>query len=461
MAVDARRRLARLLLLAPGLCLLIAPAMPAAQVRTAADLVGPRNWDSYFPFRLGDSWTYDWKTAGTLAPGGTAVRTRVFDGTSFIGDNVGYKLVADDGAYHLYTYEKGILAIHSSSDARRLLYYEPPVIVAAPDFTAGESRTIAQADGTRQFTTTFAGIQDLTVPLGTFTRVLVMRLSMKGSDYSSEAVHYFAPRVGLIAYQYEVKDAAGEVLMTVDARLRLARLAGADVRTRADLDRLAAESSAVPAAEDRGVREMLKAALAKRYTWPDPFPGFTGAVSIAESGKPAVRGTFEVAPDLSVKVEAADDGARALLRNEISSFITQRKPGEFDVTYAETTFVRRAARPDGAIVIEAAGDPLATIYTIKDGEIVEVSRSVGRLRYIARDRGRLCTDDGRSIATNYDVVYVSNEDGRELSTERTADTYGRVGPVFLPTGRRVERLAPGQPSVVREVRLSDIGLAGR
>lgn len=426
----------------------------AAQARTAVDLVGAVNWDSYFPFRLGDSWTYDWKTEGTLAPGGTAVRTRVFDGTSFIGDTVGYKLVADDGAYHLYTYDEGILAIHSSSDARRLLYYDPPVIVAAPDFTLGESRRIAQADGSRQFTTTFVGLEDHSVPLGRFTQVLVTRLAMHGSDYSSEAVHYFAPKVGLIAYRYVVKDGGGQILMSVDARLRLARLAGVDVRTRADVDRLPGASAATAVSEDRGLRELLKGALARRYTWPETFPGLSGAIEIDEAGKPSIHGRFEVGVDLSVRVDAADDAARAAVRNEISSFITQRKPLAFDLTYAETTFVKRATRPDGAVVITAAGDPLATTYTVKDGEINEVSRSVGRVRYVARDHARLRTDDGRIITTGYDVVYISNADGTELSTDRTVDTYARMGGIFVPTGRRVERTAAGQPATSRQVTLT-------
>ena len=45
--------------------------------------------------------------------------TRTFDGTSFLDDRVGYKLVSDDGAYHLYTYDDGVLSIHSSSEAGR------------------------------------------------------------------------------------------------------------------------------------------------------------------------------------------------------------------------------------------------------------------------------------------------------------------------------------------------------
>lgn len=432
-------------------------AAAATEVRTVADLVGARAWETYLPFRLGDSWTYDWKTEGPLAPGGVAARTRVFDGTSFIGDTVGYKLVADDGAYFLYTFDKGILALHSSSDTRRLLYYDPPVVIAAPDFTAGETRTVQQADGSRRFKTTFVGLEDVTVPLGTFARAVVMRLEMEGLDYSSEAVHYFAPRVGLVAYRYAVKDAkSGQPLLMVDAKLRLARLAGVDVRSAADLDRLPSAASSGAVAEDRNVRETIRQALGKRYTWNAAFPGFRGTAVLTEDGKPPVRGSFVVAPDLSVRIDAADDQSKATLQNEISSFITQRKNIPFDLVYAGTTFVKGATRPDGAIVISAAGDPVATTYTVKDGELVEVSRSMGRLSYAARDRQKFETEDGRTITVEYDVAYRSNETGKEISVERTRDSYTRLGGYWVPIGRRVIRSSDGQPSVSRELTLSEL-----
>jgi Protein of unknown function (DUF3386) len=429
----------------------------AKQIRTAADLVGPKAWDGYFPFRLGDSWTYDWRTEGPLAQGGTAARTRVFDGTSFIGDSVGYKLVADDGAYFLYTFDKGILALHSSSDTRRLLYYDPPVVVAAPDLTVGETRTVEQADGTRRFKTTFVGLEDVTVPLGSFSKVVVMRLEMEGADYSSEATHYFAPRAGLVAYKYAVKaTASAQLLLGVDASLRLARLAGTDIRTVADLDRLPAPGAGVASGEDASIRDAIKYALERRYTWNAPFPGVKGGAVLTETGKPQVRGTFTVAPDLSVKIDAPDDAARATLRNEISSFVTQRKALAFDLQYAETTFVKAGTRPDGAVVITPAGDTVATTYVVKDGELVEVGRSMGRVSYVARDRRKLKTEDGRTISVEYDVAYRSNETGKEISVERTRDSYVRVGDYWVPSGRRVERTSDGQPPITRELILTDL-----
>ncbi|MGE3843233.1 MAG: DUF3386 family protein [Vicinamibacterales bacterium] len=426
----------------------------AARGTPAAELVGSPNWNDYFPFRLGDSWTYDWRTAGPMGVGGAAVRTRSFDGTSFLNQSVGYKLLSDDGTYHLYTFEDGVLAIHSSLESGRYFDYDPALVLAAPDMRVGEPRVNEQANGGRSWKTTLLGLESIEVPLGSFERALAIRVDMQGADFSATAVHYFAPRVGLVAYKYSLRDVARNTeLLTVDARLRLARLSGVNVSRAADLANVPLRASV--AGENRDLREQLRAAMDRRYTWSADFTGFRGRVDFIETGKAPIHASFTVNPDLSVKVDAPDDASRALLRNELSSFVTHRKPTDFDVTYAETTFVQKGKTPDGAVVLVAAGDPLMTTYTIKDGHIVEMGRSMGRVSYMARDRSKLKTEDGRLITVEYDVIYSSNETLATISVERTRDGYARVGRFWVPQSRRVEREEGGK-TVTRELTLSEL-----
>jgi len=430
------------------------PVPPAGGGR-AADLVsGP--WDEYFPFRLGDSWTYAWHSAGPLAPAGSPVRTRMFDGTSFLGQSVGYKLVSDDGAYHLYTFEQGTLAIHSSSEAGRLYYYDPPVVLAWPDMRVGAPRTVTQADSGRRWTTTLLGVEEVEVPLGRFSRALVIRLDMQGPDYTSSAIHRFAPHVGLVSYRYELREAgAGTVLLDVRGDLTLARLAGVAVRGPADLARVPAAAATV-VGEDRDLRHALKRALERRYTWDATFPGLAGEATLVLPGRAPVRGRFIVAPDLGVTVDAEDAAARAALVNEISSLVALRKEVPFDLAYAETSFRNAGMRPDGGVMVTSTGDALATSYVLLDGQVVEVSRSLGRVSYLARDRATTVTEHGRDLTTEYDVVYRSNETGADLAVERTRDEYVKLGGYWVPAGRHVERSAPGEAASVRELRLDKL-----
>ena len=465
MARRNARQATRRLVCAAGcaIALAFAAPAPAQPARTAQAVVAPASWASYFPFRLGDSWTYAWTVSGTAAPAGTSVRTRVFDGTAFVGDSVGYKLVGDDGTYHLYTFRKGVLSIHSSFEAGKLLYYDPAVVLASPEMVVGVPRTVTHPDTQRTWTTTLVGLTSVTTPAGTFANVLEIRLEMRADDYVSTATHYFAPRVGLVAYRYALREAsAQQALLDVDATLKLARLAGITVRSVDDVARLESRDSAMARATPRGDRaigDLVQRALANRYTWDASFPGLRGEVTLNEPGKSSVSGRFEIGADLSVTIEAATDAARAALRNEISSFVTQRKPAPVDDPSRALAFRKRETRADGTMAVVADADPLATTYVLRGDRIVEMGRAMGQLGYTARERESLQTDDGRSIAVTYDVVFTSTEDGKELSIESTRDAYVRLGSWWVPSARAVARTAAGTHAGTRHVTLTAVTLA--
>jgi hypothetical protein len=456
------RRPRALVLAGLAIAAAIAPPALAQSPRTAQAAVAPASWASYFPFRLGDSWTYEWTVSGTLAPAGTSVRTRVFDGTSFVGDTVGYKLVGDDGTYHLYTFRRGVLSIHSSYEAGKLLYYDPAVVLASPDMVVGVAKTVTHTDTQRTWSATVVGLTTVTTPVGTFDDALEIRLEMRADDYTSTATHVFAPRVGLVAYRYALRDASRQqALLDVDAKLKFARLANVTVRTLGDVGRLDARAGGAEGDAprgDRGVRDQVKRALANRYTWDLGFPGLRGDVTITEPGKPAVTGRFEIAPDLSVTVDADSDVARAALRNELSSFVTQRKPAAADDPSNELAFKKRETRPDGTVTVVADGDPLATTYVLRGDRIVEMGRTMGRLGYTARERESLPTADGRSIAVTYDVVFTSTEDGKELSVDQMRDAYVRLGAWWVPSARSVSRTVAGATAAGRHVQLANVKL---
>jgi hypothetical protein len=76
--------------------------------------------------------------------------------------------------------------------------------------------------------------------------------------------------------------------------------------------------------------------------------------------------------------------------------------------------------------------------------------------YLARDRATQATEDGRTLSTEYDVVYRSNETQADIAVEHTRDEYVKLGAFWVPAGRRVERTAPGEASSVRELRLEKL-----
>jgi len=108
---------------------------------------GAANWD----LTSRSAWATRGRTTGApAAAGGQGTRAHAHVRRhELIGDAVGYKLVSDDGAYHLYTYEQGQAGIHSSSEAGRLFYYDAPGSVAWPTCARASARRDA-ADAARR-----------------------------------------------------------------------------------------------------------------------------------------------------------------------------------------------------------------------------------------------------------------------------------------------------------------------
>lgn len=431
-------------------------AAPAGAAAPSPEAAAPAPTDRYFPFRLGDSWTYDWRVEGPRGPAQTLSRTRTFEGTEFVGGGVAFKLVSDDGTYHVYTLRSGKLQIHSSSEAGHVLYYDPPLVLFAPDLKAGKPRPTDNPETQRKWKTTLVGYEDVTVSLGTFKDCLKIRVEMEAPDHVSDSYHYFAPGVGLVAYQYDLLTPDRRTHeIKVDARLRLARLSGMRIASMADIEKLAqAGTLSLGGQDDPSARAVLRRATDNRYTWDEKFPGFHGNFEYKEEGKPSAVGSFEVDRALNVRVTTPTEAARAQVRSQISSFCNHRKHNPFDLVYAGASFKKGATLPDGAAEILAEGDTMGTTYTVRKDEILSVGRSAGRLRFVADNREQLRTEDGRYITVVYDLTYYSNEDQSPVSREQMEDSYAKVGPYWLPTGRRTTRSERGKVTSSFVLRLS-------
>ncbi len=426
---------------------------------TSAAPVSPTGvTDRYFPFRLGDSWTYDWNTEGRVPHTGS--RTRSFEGVEFVGGGPAFKLVSDDGTYHVYSLREGALYLNSSAQDGRVLYYDPPVPLFAPDLAQGEPRTTVNADTGRSFRTTLLPREDVATPLGVFPGCLKVRLEMDSSDYTSDSYHYFAENVGLVAYRYELVNRARRATeVRIDARLRLARLGGVPVTDIRDVEKLARKDTLLLGTrDDASARALLRRASEKRYTWDAKFPGFQGNFEYSEAGGPPVTGRFAVDRAFRVTVEAPTEAAQAAVRNQISSFVTFRRLRAFDEEHKGTTFQKGRPGPDGDVQVVAEGDPMATRYLLHDGGIRQMSRSAGRLRFVVTNRSLIRTEDDRTIAVAYDLTYYSNQDDVEVSVETTSDSYEKVGAYWLPAGRTATRKERGREPWSLELRLRNLRL---
>lgn len=416
-------------------------------------------YDAFFPLRLGDSWTYDWRVSERGGRARSQSHTRTLEATEFVGSRLAFRFVGDDGSYEAYSLVDGALAIHGVSERGRILSFDPPVTLLAPAMDPGDTRTTENAETQRRFRATLLGYADTPTPLGLFPGCIGVRLETEGAQFYSDATYHYFPGVGLVAFRYELRtpDRATS-LLSIEARLALARLAGVPVTSLADVAAVTARDSRPPGRDDPAARAILKRAVEHRYTWDAKFPGVKGRFEYSEDGKPPQHGGFEIDRELNVRIQAPSEAVRAALRNQLSSFVAHRRARTFESEYAETVFRKGSTTGTGEVEVLAEGDTMGTRYLVRRDEITSVGRSVGRLRYETRNLGHLVTEDGRTIAVDYEIAYYSNEDDSRVSSEATQDRYLKLGGYWVPAGRQATRTERGKPATSFRLELSDLQL---
>lgn len=220
-------------------------------------------------------------------------------------------------------------------------------------------------------------------------------------------------------------------------------------------------------------RELFKSAYENRYTWRSGFPGYTADfelkiqydTSIGRSGDrilPAgtYSGHVSVPADLTnlneIKVTGVEDELAAeWITNQIKDVITHRKHSDFESAHSKHTF-QLDGEPDttGAVPIAVSGDAMGSHYKVRDRQIAQVSRVMGRMAFTINHLDKLDTPDGY-LSTHYTAVFTDPQDGKVLSQLNFTDDYGEFGGFYLMTRQKVVGQSQGQPTDT-EVTFSNI-----
>jgi hypothetical protein len=167
-----------------------------------------------------------------------------------------------------------------------------------------------------------------------------------------------------------------------------------------------------------------------------------------------VEGTVRVDRQFTVNVTCPDATARALVHTEVSQFVIHRRQQQFDEVYSpgKATFGFAAnSAPDGVQgeeILVNDEEAMGSSYRIRDREIVRISRSYGRVRFVTNHVKNIKTDDGRYVASEYEITYFSNETGAVVSQTKFTDRYDKVGAYWLPLGRTKVESAKGKTSTL-------------
>ncbi len=437
---------------------IVAMLLVGATGLTVAQSPGGVEISSWFPIRQGDSWTYDWNyrpgPKGT-APVQTLKRTRAFEGREFVDTGMTDKLASENGDYALFTVgEKGLL-LHGAAEMQRdaRFIFDPPITLLTREMKPGEwLRTEQMAeDGqtVRRFASRYEMVPVVETPMGRFENCLRLVWTMDDPGQHHETTYYLAREIGIVAYTLDVRiDRPRRFEMSVDARLTLAQLQGRTFRQATEIPLFLASRKTTT--ENGRARTMLRKAHESQYFWDRKFPGLSGAFSYQRDEGEAVSGRIGIDRDFGVEVECPDATVRAMVHAEISQLVSYRQPRPFaelyDPAQSRIGFGEINDLTTEIIVSDESGTNAG--YLVADREIVRISRSYGRVRFVNQLRS-IRTDDGRFIANEADIQYFSNETGIAVGQTIYRDRYAKIGGWWLPTAREKNEISKGRSQSIK------------
>lgn len=423
----------------------------------AAQNPGGAEIATWFPIRQGDSWTYDWSYRigpKGAAPAQTIKRTRAFEGREFVDTGMTDKLASENGDYALFTVsEKGLL-LHGAAEMQRdaRFIFDPPITLLTTEMKPGEwlsSEQLAEDGKTvRRFASRYEMVPSVETPMGRFENCLRLVWTMDEPGQRHETTYYLVREIGIVAYGLEVSiEKPRRFEMSVEARLTLAQLQGRTFRKASEIPVFLASRKASP--ENARARTMLRKAHESQYVWDKKFPGLSASFRYRRDGGDEVSGRLTVDRDFGIEVECTDSTARAAVHAEISQLVSYRQPRPFAEVYDQQSRIGFGEVNDLATEVVVSDETgTAAGFLLADREIVRVSRSYGRVRFVNQMRS-IRADDGRFIANEADIQYFSNETGETVGQTSYRDAYRKIGGWWLPVVREKTETSKGRSQSIR------------
>ncbi|HKQ80334.1 MAG TPA: DUF3386 family protein [Blastocatellia bacterium] len=420
----------------------------------------------YFPYHQGDSWTYDWSYRLANGQTRTTERKRWFEGTKFTNAGAAFKLMQSTGEddYGFFLLDRnGLRLVESGEKGTRTQgvkwYFDPPILLGRDDMVIGRTyRWSMTKPGDKhliQFSSTLEGFESVETPMGRFENCLRSHVRWDEPESTVKNTYYYARGVGLVAYDNEVLwKSENLVRLKVTVRLKSAAINNHTITTADEgkrlWDKMTAEMAAIE--DNPTARELFKEASLNRYVWDEDlgFRGFTAELKVKIDGGAPFNARVKCSPSLDIEIEAPDQASRAIIHEEMSQFVTHRKPRKpFDEWYGpdKAKFKLGKETPDGhEVFIEGGG--MGSNYIIGEKKVKQLSRNMGETELTIFQRKYLPVEDGRYIATEYEAVYYQTGSKQEIGRESWNDVYVKQGNYWTPKSRVHKLARKGKPSLI-------------
>jgi hypothetical protein len=205
-----------------------------------------------------------------------------------------------------------------------------------------------------------------------------------------------------------------------------------------------ADRATAPIANDPAAHALLREAHDATYHFAADFAGFEAAVNFRLDDQ-EVAGRVRVPSPRAIDLDlAVDEAGQKWVRQELGSMVGHRwyAPYEQGDGRQTLTLGPTDGHPYGQIV-QMHGDRFSSSYRVQHGQISQVNRTMGPMRFSIHIQERVTLGDGRSLPTHFTVVYWRGDPEQLVRTDIYQDTYTEVAGVYLPAGRLVTTVEDG------------------
>jgi|SRR5579863_3890327 len=193
------------------------------------------------------------------------------------------------------------------------------------------------------------------------------------------------------------------------------------------------------AKDDPNARALLGDAFEKTERWPKEFPGYIADVLLNSNGK-EFKGKVEVVmgKEVQVDLQVKDDGLLNWLKNQLGMMTVHRAYRTFEESDGKYVLTLGAEdqHPLGRQVL-IHGEGMNSRYRIKDGRILQITRTMGKMSFTINIQDSMITTHGKHLTSHYTVYYFSVPEGSLLQVDSFNDRHIPVNGVYLPKVRQV------------------------
>jgi hypothetical protein len=195
--------------------------------------------------------------------------------------------------------------------------------------------------------------------------------------------------------------------------------------------------------EQTTAREKFRAAYENRYTWNEKFPGYSADIQLTQKEE-VYTGKVRINRDLSVEVTGIEDEkVQESVYTQLRDVVTHRKRSAFEQSHGKNEFNFGNTDETGAVEILVKGDSMGSNYKVRDTEICQVSRVMGRMAFVIDTHQSMDTGEGY-VASRYDAVFRNPQTNEVTSVLNFEEFYRKVGDYYVLSKQVVQQYKQGE-----------------